>query len=230
MTKSEFLEQLGAALAALPADERDEAMRYYNDYFDESGLGEAEVVSRLGTPSEVADTILRDFYTGSEKSWNTKIPYENPAGAGAAGTDSAGVSPDDRSFRATLRRIGAVMPAWAWILLAFVSIPVWGPILLSAVGVVFGALCAVFGILLSLCFIVVALVGAGVAALAGGLVTLFSAPPASLVIIGGGILLIALGTLLSIPTIWLWSLVPKFFRVIFAQTRRAFSGGKGATA
>ncbi|HWP80683.1 MAG TPA: DUF1700 domain-containing protein [Candidatus Acidoferrum sp.] len=229
MTKSEFLAQLGAALAALPADERDEAMRYYNDYFDESGLGEAEVVSRLGTPSEVADTILRDFYTGSEKSWNTKIPYENPS-AGAAGASPAGAPSDDRSFRGTLRRIGAVMPAWAWILLAFVSIPVWGPILLSAVGVVFGTLCAVFGILLSLCFIVVALVGAGVAALASGLVTLFTSPPASLVIIGGGVLLIALGTLLSIPTIWLWSLVPKFFRYVFAQTRRAFSAGKGATA
>jgi uncharacterized membrane protein len=230
MTKSEFLEQLKAALAALPADEREEAMRYYSDYFDESGLGESEVVSRLGTPSEVADTILRDFYTGSEKSWNTKIPYESPADATASGVNSAAANSDDRSFRGTVRRVGGVMPAWAWILLAFVSIPVWGPIVLSAIGVVFGTLCAVFGILLSLCFIVVALVGVGVAALASGLVTLFSAPPASLIIIGGGILLIALGTLLSIPTIWLWSLVPKFFRYVFAGTRRAFSGGKGATA
>lgn len=230
MTKSEFLEQLSAALAALPADEREEAMRYYNDYFDESGLVEAEVVIRLGTPNEVADTILRDFYTGSEKSWNTKIPYENSTDANSSGTNPAAGNSDDRSFRGTVRRVGKVMPAWAWILLAFVSIPLWGPILLSAIGVVFGTLCAIFGILLSLCFIVVALVGVGVAALASGLVTLFSAPPASLVVIGGGILLIALGTLLSIPTIWLWSLVPKFFRYIFAEMRRAFSGGKGATA
>jgi len=230
MTKSEFMEQLKAALAALPADEREEAMRYYNDYFDESGLGEAEVVSRLGTPSEVADTILRDFYTGSEKSWNTKIPYQNPTDANTDGAKSTAANPDDRSFRGTVRRVGNVMPAWAWILLAFVTIPIWGPIVLSAIGVVFGALCAVFGILLSLCFIVVALVGVGVAALASGLVTLFSAPPASLIIIGGGILLIAMGTLLSIPTIWLWSLVPKFFRYVFAGMRRAFSSGKGATA
>ena len=230
MTKSEFLEQLSAALAALPADEREEAMRYYNDYFDESGLGEAEVVSRLGTPNEVADTILRDFYTGSEKSWNTKIPYENPADTNAPGVNPANTTANDHSFRGTVRRVGKVMPAWAWILLAFVTIPVWGPIVLSAIGVVFGVLCAVFGILLSLCFIVVALVGVGVAALASGLVTLFSAPPASLIIIGGGILLIALGTLLSIPTIWLWSLVPKFFRYALAGMRQAFSGGKGATA
>ena len=53
----------------------------------------------------------------------------------------------------------------------------------------------------------------------------------SRVMVGAGdTLLIALGTLLSIPTIWLWSLVPKFFRYVFAGMRPAFSGGKGATA
>ncbi len=230
MTKHEFLEQLKAALAALPGDEREEAMRYYNDYFDESGLGEAEVVSRLGTPSEVADTILRDFYTGSEKSWNTEIPYESRTNANSAGAGSADADPNDRSFRGAVKRVSGALPTWAWILLAFVTIPVWGPVLLSAVGVVFGVLCAGFGILLSLCLLVVILVGVGVASLASGLVTLFSAPPASLIIIGSGILLIALGTLISIPTVWLWGLVPKFFRAVFAGIRRAFSGGKGVTA
>jgi hypothetical protein len=175
--------------------------------------------------------LLIPFYATSipvPKELEHQDPYENSTDANSSGKNPAAANSDDHSFRGTVHRVGKVMPAWAWNLLAFVTIPIWGPILLSAIGVVFGTLCAIFWNSAVAVFYVVALSSRSRRSCKRTCDTVV-APPASLIIIGGGILLIALGTLLSIPTIWLWSLVPKFFRYTFAGMRRAFSGGKGAT-
>ena len=219
MTKHEYLAQLEAALTALPLDERNEALRYYGDYFDESGMAESEVIARLGTPREVADTILRDFYTGSEKSWNTAIPYAN--------SDS---SRKDRSFQSTFHRIKNSFPTWVWVIVGFLTLPIWGTMLLSAVGIVFGSLCALFGILLSLCFVVVALVGSGVALLTSGLIALFTTPAMAFIAIGSGLLVLAVGLATTIPTVWIFGLIPKAFRWISRALRSAFSGNREGIA
>ena len=64
MNAYEYLQALRAALAVLPDDEIDSAMRYYEDYFLDAGdENAAQVIEQLGPPEQVAEAILRD-YTG----------------------------------------------------------------------------------------------------------------------------------------------------------------------
>ena len=62
MNRDEFMQQLARLLSDLPENERMEAIRYYNDYFDEAGPeNEANVIRELGSPGKVAAIIKADL-------------------------------------------------------------------------------------------------------------------------------------------------------------------------
>lgn len=62
MNKSQFMEELKNRLSQLPAEELAGALMYYSEYFDDAGQeNEAQVISELGTPEQVAAQILEDF-------------------------------------------------------------------------------------------------------------------------------------------------------------------------
>lgn len=56
------MRQLESLLQSIPAAEREEALQYYNDYFDDAGNeSEQEVIEALGNPARVAENIKRDL-------------------------------------------------------------------------------------------------------------------------------------------------------------------------
>lgn len=62
MNRAEFMRQLESLLQSIPAAEREEALQYYNDYFDDAGNeSEQEVIEALGNPARVAENIKRDL-------------------------------------------------------------------------------------------------------------------------------------------------------------------------
>ena len=61
MNKQEFLDALRRELAALPADELDEAIRYYDEYISEAG-GDDDVTELMGSPRKVAEDFKREYY------------------------------------------------------------------------------------------------------------------------------------------------------------------------
>lgn len=65
MSRWEFMRQLEELLADIPPGEREEALQYYNDYFnDAGGKNEQEVIKALGTPKQVAQ-IVKDGISGN---------------------------------------------------------------------------------------------------------------------------------------------------------------------
>ena len=59
MTKVEFIAALRAKLSMLPADAREDAVQFYEEYFDEAGPeNEQAVIAELGSPDAVAEKIL----------------------------------------------------------------------------------------------------------------------------------------------------------------------------
>lgn len=61
MTKYEYLAELERLLAALPEQERRDAMNYYEEYFVSAGPEkEAEAIRDLGTPQQAAQKILEE--------------------------------------------------------------------------------------------------------------------------------------------------------------------------
>ncbi len=62
MNRAEFMNQLESLLQGIAPGEREEAIQYYNDYFDDAGMeNEKEVIEALGNPARVAENIRRDL-------------------------------------------------------------------------------------------------------------------------------------------------------------------------
>lgn len=62
MNRVGFMGQLEGLLADIPAAEKEEALQYYNDYFDDAGEeNEENVIRSLGSPSKVAENIKAEL-------------------------------------------------------------------------------------------------------------------------------------------------------------------------
>ncbi|MBR5973642.1 MAG: DUF1700 domain-containing protein [Clostridiales bacterium] len=62
MNKETYLQELRKGLKILPQYDRDEAVEFYEEYFDEAGLeNEAKVIEELGEPKILAKKILVDI-------------------------------------------------------------------------------------------------------------------------------------------------------------------------
>ena len=80
MNRIEFMTTLASLLQDIPAEERREAMQYYNDYFDEAGAqNEAQVITELGDPEKVA-AIIKEGIEGFDEDAGefTDTGYHNP--------------------------------------------------------------------------------------------------------------------------------------------------------
>ena len=60
MTRDEYLKELKSSIMSLTSDEQAEAIEYYTDYFEEADDDE-KVMRELGTPEELAKTIIEKF-------------------------------------------------------------------------------------------------------------------------------------------------------------------------
>ena len=62
MNRIEYMTKLASLLQDIPEVERRDAMKYYNDYFDEAGEeNEEQVIREFGAPEEVAENIKADL-------------------------------------------------------------------------------------------------------------------------------------------------------------------------
>lgn len=173
MTRAQYLAELSTRLAKLPAEERDSAMRFYVEYFDEAGEGnEQQVIDQLGQPRLIAEQLLgesaRDFVARP-----VKLPQKRGAGTW----------------------ILIVLGSPIWLPLAFAGLMV---VLSLALMVLCLLLCLA---LLAVCPLLVSgamLLGGGFSALCGIAVGLTSIPTA-MWFTGMGLVVLALGALLLRP-------------------------------
>ena len=60
MNKNEFMERLKEKLSKLSVEDREDAINYYWEYFEEAGFGEeSDVTKNVGNPEDVAAKIIR---------------------------------------------------------------------------------------------------------------------------------------------------------------------------
>ena len=61
MNRVEFMETLSRLLQDIPEEDRIDALKYYNDYFDDAGSeSEQKVIEELESPEKVAMKIKAD--------------------------------------------------------------------------------------------------------------------------------------------------------------------------
>lgn len=202
MTKQEFLQRLNRLLADVTQEEREEALRYYEEYFDEAGPEQEQaVLAELGSPEKVA-AIIKANVPGS------RIPpcYQTQ-GAGQAAGAAAGAA----QYANPPQYPGAALKSdnrtLFWVVVvagALILSPLW----LSVLGTVLGILAAVAITGATLAFSGVAMVIAGIVVVVKGFLTLWTGVGTALLVAGLGVLDIALGFLvLGIGLALLWLLV-----------------------
>lgn len=76
MTRSTYLKQLKKCLPSLTTEEQNEAIQYYSDYFEEAD-DDQKVIEELGTPEELAKTIIEKMANVPVKTQKTGESSEN---------------------------------------------------------------------------------------------------------------------------------------------------------
>lgn len=173
------MEELRLRLAVLSAEERSDALQFYEEYFEDAGPeNEQAVIAELGSPATVAERILSG--EGKATVWrNGRESYnsQNTAGPGNDPQDFRGYR--DYTYRNAQQNTGsynAYSPpkkSNGWMILAIVllviSSPVWLTVLAVALVALLGVLLAVAGVLLSVICMIVALIFVTIVSLGVGL-------------------------------------------------------------
>ena len=209
MNAYEYLQALRAALAVLPDDEIDSAMRYYEDYFLDAGdENAAQVIEQLGPPEQVAEAILRD-YTGVARRRPERFEEEK-----AQTVDGVPLGRDGKP----LTRKKGINP---WMLACIVLLAlIFGPVAITVIGAI---ILAVVGLIVGVAACVVAVPAATL--IGGGALVLFSfllwaTPASALATLGAGLVVGAVGLLLVLLVIKLCILfVPPIIRGLVAAIR-----------
>lgn len=78
MNRAEFMSRLTALLQDVPPAEREEAITYYNEYFDDAGEGNEEgVIAALGSPEELARSIKAGLFDGGNAGEFTESGFQS---------------------------------------------------------------------------------------------------------------------------------------------------------
>lgn len=80
MSRWEFMRQLEELLSDISPNEREEALQYYNDYFNDAGRdNEQEVIVALGSPEQVAKIVREGLEDGGSQGEFTEKGFSNHA-------------------------------------------------------------------------------------------------------------------------------------------------------
>ena len=224
MSKNEYLAALKACLMSLPTEERDAAVKYYEEFFEDAGDGnEQSVIDELGSPQSLAESIIADA-NRTERSSTEYIPANrgeafrsrSSAASGTQRTQQADPIPQSGTVN---RRNNTVMIVLLLILASPILIPIAG----AAFGILVGILAALFGIWVACGGVVLGFSIGGIGMFFFGLAYLFHDPLAGLLLCGAGLVLFALGLLLLIPFVAICAkAIPAIIRGIVNLFSRLF--------
>lgn len=228
MNRIEFLKELEDLLQSVSTEERQDALSFYQNYFDDAGYeNEAEVIEELGSPEKVAAIIIRDAKAADDSAQYTENGYEDvqfdeekntpvTRGAYTNGSTSTG---EKTPWTNKWLKIGLI------VLVVIAAVTVGGPIALAALATVFGLVCAAFGIFIAMVAIAVIMCIGGVAIGILGITKLMISFPVALLFIGAGMMLLAVGIIGVVACVKLCILVfPAMIRGIVYVCKLPFRG------
>lgn len=127
MNRETFLKQLERELRHIPAEDREDAISYYREYFEEMGVDEGlDVTQKMGSPKELARTIISEY---ADKYADNYAEKQNREGGGGIKNSTTAV--------------------WMVILGIFAA-PIALPLAFAGGAVIFAFILVAFAIVLSL--------------------------------------------------------------------------------
>lgn len=194
MNRIEFMTRLAALLQDIPVIERQEAMKYYNDYFDDAGVeNEQSVIEELESPEKLAATIKADLKINSGQ------VEQNPP------------------------KTNSALKIFLIVAIVLVGAPIILPFGLAALAVIFACIVTVMVFFLAIIITFIALAVTGVVLFCVGIATLISEIAVGLALIGAGLILGVIGVVGIVAGVKLCIVaLPGIFRGIVWICRKPF--------
>lgn len=227
MNRTEFMRQLERLLQSIPEMERQEALQYYNDYFDDAGEeNEKEVIDALGNPAKVAENIKRDLY-GAEAASTSTIKNPPVKYQDASNQDNNASKP--KAEGTFWRRMGAKfdsLPIWGQVLIIIAGIllaPVIIGIVSTIIGAIFGLITGWFSMILGFAITAIVLIVVLFILVGTGIALIAEAPMGALAVAGVGLFCGGLGILFLMLTVAMLGIAtPAIFKGIAKLWRKLF--------
>lgn len=210
MRKEEYLQRLEMLLSDVPAEDRKEAIQFYRDYLEDAGDQVEEVLQSLGTPEQLAESILNDLENnGGTATIRNEIEVREVAGER---TDKDTYKTYKRERKA-YKRGKLTFGQWVvFIILLLCAAPVIVPVCGGLLSVLIGLAVAVLAVIFGVGAAGVALVIAAIVVIVVALAKMVLSPLSSLVMVGGGLLMVGIGLIGMAAAIWvICKLVPAIF-------------------
>ena len=212
MNRTEFMRQLESLLQNISATEREEALQYYNEYFNDAGPeNEQNVIEALGNPAKVAENIKKDIFgNGYGENIYQKINVDNravityPADSGAesgAGEAGFGQENEAQAAGAVSSRKKEGMSTGMIVLIVILCIlasPVILGVASAGIGVAAGLIAAWLGLIVGFGATAAALILILIALVVAGIISLFTHPFVGMGLIGAGLICGGVGLLFLI--------------------------------
>lgn len=200
MNRFEYMRRLEELLSDIAPGEKEEALTYYNDYFNDAGeADEQQVMEELGTPEQVAAVVKEGLGLGTADGQSVAASQTGDGAAGSAQTQQS-AQPQKKG-----------MPAWA-ITLIVIGLVFCSPVILALLCVVLALILAAFSVMFGLILGFAATsLALYVAAIVCILLGLFIFPVSRLLtgaLLGTGFLAAAFGILFMLLTVLLCGAVP----------------------
>ncbi len=232
MTRVEFMQELERLLFDIPAEERREAIEYYENYFEEAGNEEEEnVIKELGSPADIAESIKKSLDYGS----SNDSGYFSEDGYHEAEREKKNLPSFERSpvkseyedqsksrdtgFEENYRRYQEEYNRNLYekeeyqkkrkpvnipllIILIIFALPIGLPIALTVVSILFTIIITVASVWLAFAAVAVALFFAGAAIIVIGFIQFTAIPALGISMAGGGLIVLGVGILFTIAAVW----------------------------
>ena len=249
MNKDEYLKELRKNLKILKQSDRDEAIEFYEEYFDEAGVeNEAKVIEELGEPKALAKKILVDVvdrqYAPEEESSNLipapviptqaeQIPNQQNVQFASGevsyqqgpqfqqGQQSGQYQPNaqfqpNAQYQAnaqyqpnqpqTEQKKSSGFKKLLIVLAAVFALPL-SPVLIALIIVALTLVFVAYIVLISLILAAGAFIVSGLASLIAGIFVVFASPFGGMAVMGTGLTMFGVGTLMMIGTVALFRLL-----------------------
>ena len=256
MNRAEFMEELEQLLRCISEEEKNEALEYYESYFDDAGVEkEAEVIEELKSPKKVAESIKAGL-RGEDRAIYTERGYEEEkqqnenhsislngqmASPGAVSLkkedieqknfgqgeetqynhNESGWQRDGNPYKTEEGR----QKNYIIVIIAVLTLPIWGSVLLAVLSVLLGLLCGIIGLTVGIFALAVGLLVGGITAVLYGAVTLTGIVSLGLLEIGIGFICISVGgMLLGGALLLVTRAIPVFIKWLVKKTKKILHG------
>ena len=251
MNRIEFMETLSRLLLDIPEEDRIDALKYYNDYFDDAGSeNEQNVIEELESPEKVAMKIKAD-----REDTGTTEEYDTDTGKGQAERtsdseykaqtdtentyqyyqeDRSGdekdnkIDQDNGSYEYGERQENKPWTnkrlKWTMIVaIVVIGCPIVIPLAAGLLALIAGIVIAAFCVFVAIVLAFAAVVMAGVVLFAAGIGCMIANPGVGLAVLGAGLMAVAIGVIGTVVGVRLCIIVfPGIVRGIVYILRKPF--------